>query len=259
MALPAFVSKLVSDIRTESKKAHRSARGEYVELHRRLGAGEEICADETKRIFESVQKSDSDFERDAEKQQERLRWHAQRVLNQQAIGDRLQAERELQTAQVALQEAFDKLQPAVDAAYAKLSAANHGYSITTQAENWLADPMNILNIELLERESAVAKDLRAISQELKPLESDRTRKQTYLSNLESQLDDLQSSAAGPWLQHVVAPWLGRVNADIRVIESRISDVRNELRQLDSAIRQRQSTQARLQSELNEIHRLKLEP
>lgn len=251
------VAELIGKLRTKKRAAERSSFSHYRELIRSLASGAEADSDEVGAVLDATGKDESDLERDVSLQQERNGRYAQLTANRQAAADRIAAERELQAAQEKLQRAHDELMPAISAAASRLQMLDQAMIHTSAAEAWLAE--NVVDVDLLAREAAVVKDLRAISQELTPLESDRTRKQTYLSNLESRLDDLQSSAAGPWMQHVVAPWLGRVNADIRVIESRISDVRNELRQLDSAIRQRQSTQARLQTEMAEIHRQKLQP
>ncbi|MCX7399705.1 MAG: hypothetical protein NT138_18710 [Planctomycetales bacterium] len=258
MALPAFVTKLVSDLRTERKNEHRTARGANVDLHRRLGSGAEVDANEVKRILFAAGKSDDDFEREAQKQQQRFAWHAQRVQNQQAVSDRLQAESELHAAQRALQAAYDKLQPAIDQAHDRLNAANHRFMTTTQAEAWLSDPENILDKELLEREAAVVARLREVNNELKPLLQDQARRQTTLENLQSHVGKLREHTSIPWLP---LEMLGLQQADeaIKSTDAHVAAVRNELQQLQEAIRQRQQKQVRLQAELNQIHAEKLKP
>lgn len=253
------VAELIGKLRTKRQAATKTAFSHYISLVRELASGGETDADEVAVVLTATGKDEASLEKDVRLQEQRYSWAATMEANQQAHADRLQAERDLREAQAKLQEAYDRLMPAIDIAQTKLNDANHRQLITQGIESQLTDPANILDIELSQRETAVAKELRAIFQELKPLEIDRTRKQTLLENLESRLAELQESAAGPWMAHVVAPWLGRVNADIRMIESRIADVRSEWRQLDAAIRQRQATQVRLQAELAEIHRQKLLP
>lgn len=258
MGLPAFITKLVSDMRTERKNEHRTARGANVDLHRRLAAGAEVDANEVKRILMAAEKSDDDFEREAEKQQERFLRHAQRLQNQQAVSDRLQAESDLQAAQRALQAAYDKLFPAIEQAQVRLNDANHRFMTTTQAEAWLADPENILDEELLEREAAVIARIRELNNELKPLLQDQARRQITLENLRTHVGKLREHASVPWLP---LKMLGLQQTDeaIKTTDARIAAVRDELKQFEDAILPRQQEQDRLQAELNQIHAEKLKP
>lgn len=256
MALAELIGKLKNKKQTATKTAFSHSR----DVVRKLASGEEIDADEVGHILEAAGLDESFLEDAVELQQKRFERHAQRLQNQQAVSDRLQAESDLQAAQRALQAAYDKLFPAIEQAQVRLNDANHRFMTTTQAEAWLADPENILDKELLQREAAVIAQLREVNNELKPLLQDQARKQTFLSNLEDRLAELRKAASVPWLPlPVTTPWLGRVNGDIRTIESRISDVRSELQQLDRAIQPRRIEQSRLQAELNQIHHQKLLP
>jgi hypothetical protein len=254
------LATLVQKLKSRKQVAERTTFQQYLAMVRELASGAECDSDEVAIVLDVADKNEADLERDANLQQQRFARRSTMDMNRQALQDRLQAEGELKKARQALQESIDRLMPAVDMAHDRLKDANHRASISTGAEEWLSDPENILDVELLARESAVASDLRAVTAEMKPLEADRTRKQTFLSNLEARLSELQKAASVPWLPlPMTTPWLGRVNGDIRTIESRISDVRSELQQLDRAIQPRRIEQSRLQAELNQIHQQKLLP
>jgi hypothetical protein len=223
---------------------------------RELASGEECDSDEVAIVLESADKNEDDLSRDVNLQQQRLAWHAQRVQNQQAVSDRLQAESDLQAAQRALQAAYDKLTPAIEQAYDRLNAANHRFNTTMQAEAWLGE--NILDHELIEREQAIIAQLREVNDELKPLLQDQARKQTTLENLQSHVGRLREHASIPWLPLEMLG-LQQANEAIKSTDARVAAVRNELQQLQEAIRPRQQKQVRLQAELNQIHQQKLLP
>lgn len=251
------VATLIEKLKSKKQTAERSTFGHYLTIVKELASGVEIDADEAGHVLAAASKSESDLERDVATQTQRLAWHATRLANQKAVADRLSAEAELATAQEALQAAYNRLMPAVDAAQTRLHDANLRHQTSLNADDWLCG--NIIDSELLERERTVSAELRNITQELTPLKNAHTHKQALLSNLETRLAELRSAASVPWLKPVVGPWLGRVNADIHAIESRIADVKSELKQLDSAIDPRLSRQRELQKELSLIHQQKLIP
>ena len=171
------------------------------------------------------------------------------VANRQAGADRSRAERDLATAQQALQAAYDKLLPAVDAAHDLLSAANLRYLTTQGADAKLAE--NLIDVELLEREAVLNSKLREVQQELKPLVADRGRLQTALENAEFQHSQkTRSTGRVAWF---IQP---RDAAELAEI---VENFQSQLRQLDALIAPRQQEQQRLQAELAEIHAEKLQP
>jgi hypothetical protein len=250
------LAELIGKLKNKKQASARSVFGHYLEAVKALASGKEIDADEVGHIIEAAGRDESALEKDVNLQQQRFAWHAQRVQNQQAVSDRLQAESELQAAQRALQSAYDKLQPAIDQAHDRLNAANHVSLITMQAEGWLAE--NVLDHELIDREQAVIAQLREVNNELKPLLQDQARRQTTLENLQSHVGKLRDHASIPWLP---LKMLGLQQADeaIKSTDARVAAVRNELQQLQEAIRPRQQKQVRLQAELNSIHQEKLKP
>ena len=252
------LAELIGKLRTKKQAVHRSALGHHLEAVKALASGKEIDADEVGHIIDAAGRDESALEKDVNLQQQRFAWHAQRVQNQQAVSDRLQAENELQAAQRALQSAYDKLQPAIDQAQARLNDANHKFMTTMQAEAWLADPENIIDKELLEREAAVNAQLREVNNELKPLLQDQARRQTTLENLQSHVGKLRDHASIPWLPLEMLG-LQQADAAIKSTDARIEAVRDELQQLQEAIRPRQQKQVRLPAELNQIHQEKLKP
>ena len=252
------LATLVQKLKSRKQVAERTTFQQYLATVRELASGEECDSDEVAIVLESADKNEDDLSRDVNLQQQRLAWHAQRVQNQQAVSDRLQAENELQAAQRALQSAYDKLQPAIDQAQARLNDANHKFMTTMQAEAWLADPENIIDKELLEREAAVNAQLREVNNELKPLLQDQARRQTTLENLQSHVGKLRDHASIPWLPLEMLG-LQQADAAIKSTDARIEAVRDELQQLQEAIRPRQQKQVRLPAELNQIHQEKLKP
>jgi hypothetical protein len=252
------LAELVQKMKSKKQAVHRSALGHYhLEAVKPLALGKEIDADEVELILAAAGKSEDDLSRDVNLQQQRNVWHSQLMQNKQAVQDRYQAERDLQAAQAALQAAFDKLQPAVELAQARLHDANYRHSTTLNAEAWLAG--NLLDVELLQRESVLNDRLREINQELAPLLADREHKRSSLMNAELCLRQITGRSDDAW------PTLGTINSlfwrnkDTIPAQERVDDVRSQLSQLEQAIRPRQQEQQRLQAELNSIHLEKLKP
>jgi hypothetical protein len=252
------LAQLIDKLRNKKQAATKTAFSHYIDAVRKLASGAEIDADEVGHIIDAAGRDESILESEVEKQQERFARHAQRLQNQQAVSDRLQAENDLQAAQRALQAAYDKLFPAIEQAQARLNDANHKFMTTMQAEAWLADPENIIDKELLEREAAVNARLREVGSELKPLLQDQARRQTTLENLQSHVGKLRDHASVPWLPLRMLG-LQQTDAAIKSTDARIEAVRGELQQLQEAIRPRQQKQVRLQAELDQIHAEKLKP
>jgi hypothetical protein len=250
------LATLVQKLKSRKQVAERTTFQQYLATVRELASGAECDSDEVAIVLDVADKNEADLERDVNLQQQRLSWAAQLRINQQSVSDRLQAESELQAAQRALQAAYDKLQPAIEQAHDRLNAANHRFNTTMQAEAWLGE--NILDKELLEREAAVLAQLREVNDELKPLLQDQVRRQTTLENLQSHVGKLREHTSIPWLP---LKMLGLQQADeaIKSTDARVAAVRNELQQLQEAIRPRQQKQVRLQAELNQIHQEKLKP
>lgn len=258
MALTTFVQKLVADIRNDRKAAKRTAQGRYVDLHRRLATGEEIDSSEVMGALAATGTSEAAFEADAATMAERVEKHATMMMNRQSALDQQQASLELQRAQEAMAAAIRKLQPAIDEAQRKLNLAIHQQMVTTGCEEWLANPANILDKELLQRESEVAEALRTVSAELQPLEADRDHKRQSLANAEHQLERIQGRGPGnTWSGF--GSWVWQVLPDEKPVKERIENLKSQLRQLQQHIEPRQAERERLQRALAEIHRQKLLP
>ena len=243
------LAELISKLRSRKQAAHRSQFGHYLSTVRELASNAEIDSDEVAAVLDANGKDESDLERDVNLQQQRFTWAATMVANQQAGTDRLRAERELQTAKAKLQEQYDKLQPAVDAAHDRLNDANLRYLTTQGADSRLAE--NILDQELLQREAALIPELQTINSELKPLVADHGRLQTALENAEFQFTQKTRSTGR------VAWFVQAKNAD--ELAEIVTNLQSQLRQLAALIHTRQQKQARLQAELNAIHQEKLLP
>jgi chromosome segregation ATPase len=251
------LAELIGKLKNKKQAVHRSALGHYLEAVKALALGKEIDADEVGHIINVAGRDESALERDVNLQQQRLAWHSQLMQNKQAVQDRYQAERDLQAAQRALQEAYDKLQPAVDQAHDRLNAANYRHSTTHNAEAWLAG--NLLDVELLQRESVLNDRLREINQELNPLLQDREHKRSSLMNADLCLRQITGRSDDAW------PTFGTINSlfwrnkETIPAQQRVDDLKNQLSQLEQAIHPRQQEQVRLQAELNSIHQEKLKP
>ena len=243
------LAELISKLRSKKQAAHRSEFGHYLGLIKSLASGSEIDADECSHILDANGKDESNLEHDVGVQVQRFTWAAQLQAHQQAGTDRLLAERDLATAQRALQAAYDKLQPAVDAAHDRLNDANLRFLTTQNADSKLAE--NILDQELLQREAALIPELQTINSELKPLVADHGRLQTALENAEFQFTQKTRSTGR------VAWFVQAKNAD--ELAEIVTNLQSQLRQLAALIHPRQQKQARLQAELNAIHQEKLLP
>lgn len=251
------LAELIGKLRTKKQTATKTTFSHYLEAVKALAAGKEIDADEVGHILEAAGADETRLEKDVNLQSQRLAWHSQLMQNKQAVQDRHQAERDLQAASAALQAAYDKLQPAIDQAHDRLNAANYRHSTTHNAEAWLAG--NLLDVELLQRESVLNDRLREINQELNPLLQDREHKRSSLMNAELCLRQITDRSDDAW------PTFGTINSlfwrnkETIPAQQRVDDLKNQLSQLEQAIRPRQDRQRELQGELNSIHQEKLKP
>ena len=243
------LAELIGKLRSRKQTAARSTFGHYLATVRDLARGEEVDADECSHILDANGKDESNLEHDVGIQQQRFSWAAQLQANQQAVADRLRAERELQTAKAKLQEQYDKLQPAVDAAHDRLNEANLRFLTTQGADSKLAE--NVLDQDLLQREAALIPELQKINAELTPLVADHGRLQTALENAEFQFTQKTRSTGR------VAWFVQAKNAD--ELAEIVTNLQSQLSQLDALIRPRQRRQRELQAELNSIHQQKLQP
>jgi hypothetical protein len=252
------LAELVQKMKSKRQATARSAFGHYLNAVKALASGKEIDADEVGHVLEVAGRDESALERDVNLQSQRNAWHSQLMQNKQAVQDRHHAERDLAAAQRALQEVYDKLMPAADAAQRRIDAADYSFMTTTQAEAWLCDPANILDAELLERETALNAKLRECQIELRPLLIDREHKRTALIGAEQRLSQLRGRDKDDWQAWGIIDYFHQ-NKDIKAAQERVDDVRDQLSQLEQAIHPRQQVQAKLQSELNQIHQEKLKP
>lgn len=250
------LAELISSLKVKRRTQERSAFGRYLESVRSLAAGAEADADEIAVILESAGRSEDDLSRDVQTQTQRLSWHAQLMQGRQAAADRASAEKDLARAQQALQEAIDRLMPAVDAAQSRMQTADQVGLYTQQAEHRLTE--TVLDAELLEREAAVVRQLSDVNAELNPLLQDRDHKRHSLGSAEFTLEKLRSRKEGDWVPAGIALYFHQPK-DIRELAERVDDLRDQVRQLDSAIQPRLAEQRRLQSELARIHAEKLTP
>ena len=243
------LADLIGKLRSKKQAAHRSEFGHYLGLIKSLASGSEIDSDEVASVLDANSKDESNLEHDVGIQQQRNTWAAQLQANQQAGKDRLLAERELQTAKAKLQEQYDKLQPAVDAAHDRLNDANLRFLTTQGADSRLAE--NVLDQELLLREAALIPELQTINAELKPLMADRGRLQTALENAEFQhVQKTRSTGRVAW-------FVQAKNAD--ELAEIVTNLQSQLRQLNALIHPRQQRQRELQRQLSDIHAEKLAP
>jgi len=243
------LTTLLDSLRNKKQAAHRSKFSHYITLVRDLASGAEIDADEAGHVLTVADKSEDDLSRDVNLQQSRNTWAAQLQANQQASHDRLAAERDLATAQRALQAAYDKLLPAVDAAHDRVADANLRFLTTQGADSKLAE--NILDQELLQREAALIPELQKINAELKPLTSDRGRLQTALENAEFQhTQKTRSTGRVAWFVQA---------KDADELAEIVANLQSQLRQLSALIHPRERRQTELQRQLSDIHAEKLQP
>ena len=220
-------------MKSKKQATARSAFGHYLEAVKALASGKEIDADEAGHIINVAGRDESALERDVNLQSQRNAWHSQLMQNKQAVQDRHQAERDLAAASAALQAAYDKLQPAVELAQARLHDANYRHSTTLNAEAWLAG--NLLDVELLQRESVLNDRLREINQELNPLLQDREHKRSSLMNADLCLRQITGRSDDAW------PTFGTINSlfwrnkETIPAQQRVDDLKNQLSQLEQAI------------------------
>ena len=250
------MADLIQKLRTKKQAATKTAFGNYLATVRELASGAESDADAVADILDAAGRDESALERDVRLQEQRYSWAAQLQRNRQADVDRLLAESELAVAQCKLQAAVSKLQPAIDQAFDKLNAANHNFLSTMNADAMLAG--NLIDVELLQRESVIVRQLRDVQAELAPLLKDRGFKSHSLGNAEFEFRKLTGRSPSDWSAWGIEKFFHK-NQAIRAAEARVADCRSVVAQLDAAIQPRQARQRELQSELSQIHAEKLQP
>lgn len=257
MALTGFVQKLINQISSDSRAEWRTAGGKYVDTQRQLAFGAELDSKQVVEVLKTAGISEQQFEKDAETMAKRVEWSAQRQRHQQSHVDHKNAEAELLNAQQAMQEAIARLTPAIQAAEAKMKAAEYVMLTTASAESNLMADENIIDRELLTREAEILKAMKPINEELAPLLRDRGHKEDSLRNAEFQLQRLEAREQKTFMGSL-AQWFD-TPASLRSETARIADLKAQLQQLDDAIRPRLAEQQRLQNELNQIIQEKLKP
>lgn len=252
------IATLIKSLKSKKHSAERSAFGHYMQLVRDLASGAEVDSDECSHVLEAGAVDESDLERDVGIQQQRNAWHAGRQQHWQAIGDQQQAESELAFVQNELSVALRKYQPRIDAAREKIRQSEHIRNITTHCEARLLDPENILDRELLERESAIIAELKPIGLEIEPILQDRRHRQTSLDNSEQSLANLRKFEEDHTRFDTLVQFFSK-SASQKRLESHIAEMRDEIQQLDDLIIPRQRELSRLRNELAKIHEAKLQP
>ena len=140
-----------------------------------------------------------------------------------------------------------------------MADADRLFLTTMQAESWLCDPANILDKELLTRESEVVAKLRPVVDELRPLLVDQTHLLHRIAGAEFQVEKLRGRNHNDW--YSIARITNALHIDGRVkgAESHLADLRSQAKQLDAAIAPRLQRQAELRAEMDQIHEQKLKP
>lgn len=250
------LAELIGKIRAKRQAENRTTFGHYLEAVRTLASGGEVDADEVGHIIAAAGKDEESLEADVNLQQQRQQWHATLLRNRQASTDRVEAASELERAQRALQEAIRKLEPAVEAARAKLDSANHAALVTAGAEAWLSNPANLVDKELLTREAELSDQLKAIVEELRPLQADRARVEDSIQNAEFNVSRYEARTDRTNID--LMSWFATPRS-LRELQERVTDLKSQLQQLNAAITPREREQRRLQAELDSIYHAKLEP
>ena len=248
---------LINSLRTTRQTEQRTAYQQYLSLVRELASGKEIDAAAAESVLAAAGKTEDDLQADVILQQQRLQWHSQLQQRQQALADRAGAEMELAKAQAALQSAYDKLAPAVDAARLRLAEIDQLQMTTAQVEHHLCG--QVLDRDLLDREETLGAALRDVTASLLPLLTDRERIRQHINYGEYRVELLSKRKPTSW---PVLSGIGiSVSPDDETQQAAdyLADQQDQLSQIDVAIRPLEQKQQKLQAELQSVAQLKLQP
>jgi chromosome segregation ATPase len=127
---------------------------------------------------------------------------------------------------------------------------------TMQAEARLSE--HVLDAELLAKERELNAELSTVNAELKPLLFDLAARRDSLQNVEFRVRQLVGKGDDHTAFDAINGYFNR-GADVRKAEADVADLRNQIAQLETAVRPRQAEQQRLKNELSEIYSQKLLP
>jgi hypothetical protein len=244
---------ILEHIRTKKRELAANSADAYLQLVRDVASGIEADVEQAALIIEQTNKSDAEFEKDVDTQQQRV-----------GLAAKLKRKKELETQLPKLMHAerlagehYDRV---VSEASTKLNAAkkntrevNAELACLMQVESQLRD--SCLDQTLLIRERELTAKRMALFQKRKPLSEDLDHEKNVVKSLESSVDALNRRSADRNLDPVVR---SSYKKDLVLNERALERKQDVVKQLKQAIASIDSEIAPLDRELEAIRERKLE-
>ena len=243
-----MLEAIFEKIRGKRVEAARSLLTQYFEMVDALATGDEIDIDFLATTLETLGKTEDNLAADVKKTTERSPHQAElaRLQRIQATIPKLRLD--VSKAEDALNAAFSKLRPVLDAAQSELRDAENEASRI----GWLEDRLveTVADPSLIERQRSLSSERREIALALRPLTEDRLTAEQYLRGYSDQLaalerdrrdagytDIMEKTAISRKVNQVrlneqaASKSLRRINSEIGELQSQLSSVDASLESL----------------------------
>ena len=235
-------------IRGKRIEAKRTLTTQYHEMVAALAAGDEVDIDFLGETLETLGKTESDLSKDVAKTTERTPHQTELARLQKVASTLPKLRSDVAKAEDALNAAFAKLRPILDAAQTELRAAEDEASRI----GWLEDRLvtTVADPSLIDRQKQLSAERREVALALRPLADRRLLAEQYQRGYSDQLVALDRDRRDAGYTDIVAKTainkqlaqvrtneqsaskdLRRINAEIAELQTQLSDVDAQLESL----------------------------
>ena len=249
----ALFAGILDKIRTKKKQLALNSHDEYYSLLKEVASGEETDVDEAAERIDAAGKTEDDFEKDVRTMEQRF-----------ALAEQLKARHEIErslpglrvkldAANRAYTDAVQRLQPAINAAYAALQDTENQHMALTYVDAKLVE--TCLNKTLLAREAELLAQRKVIHQKRRPLYEDLAHAKAHLSTCRAGLQGERSKTKITPLRPVETG----VSHQEHYWRSQLTKQESLVAQLSEAVAALDAELAPIDTELAKIVKAKLVP
>ena len=243
---------LLDKIRTKKKELALSSSDAYLEMIREAANGVELDSENVSEILVTAEKTEADFERDFPVMEERIQL-AELLVERNKLDLAIPRLRQkFEDAQLALNAAVRRLQPAIDASYTEMQLAEQQRLSMSYIDNKLA--ATCLDSSLLARENELIAKRAELFQKRRPLGDDLQKTQNTVSNAKAMIETLEDrlSKSMPYDRIKIEPELKQYTQTLTYKSSILTQLSDAVGKLDAEL-------AKIATELAAIAKQKLVP
>jgi hypothetical protein len=248
----AMFAGILDKIRTKKKELALSSSGAYLEMLREAAKGAELDSENVSEILDAAKKTEADFERDFPVMERRIEL-AELLAERNKLDAVIPKMRQkFENAQNELNEAVRRLQPAIDASYAAMQAAEQQRLSMSYIDGKLA--ATCLDECLLARENELVAKRKELFEKRRPLGDDLQKTQTEVSNAKAMVETLERrlEKSMPYDRITIEPQLQQYTRTLKYKTSILTQLSEAVGKLDAEI-------TPITKDLADIQRQKLQP